>query len=103
VIGIPKADPTGPWNIAKANLINGNVEGALPQFSTTTIHDYRSLFNWLSPATLSQNMNAVGPLTPIYIDDDEARYYFTTTINNQPFGFIVTFVNELGVWKIRSF
>jgi len=26
VIGMPKADPTGPWNTAKAKLINGDVE-----------------------------------------------------------------------------
>jgi len=34
---------------------------------------------------------------------DEARYYFTTTINNQFFTFIVTFANESGTWKIRNF
>jgi len=29
--------------------------------------------------------------------------HFTTTINTQSFTFIITFVNELGVWKIRNF
>jgi hypothetical protein len=39
----------------------------------------------------------------MFLDDDEARYYFTTTINTQSFTFIVTLVNEFGVWKIRNF
>jgi hypothetical protein len=44
-----------------------------------------------------------GQLTPLYIDDDEARYYFFNTIDGLSFTFVVTFGVENGVWKIVNF
>lgn len=103
VIGVPRNDPTVVWNSALTNLVSGNTEAALSKFSTTSIDDFRTLFNTLGSPTVSSNMSAVGTLTPLTIDDDEARYYFTQTIDGVQFGFIVTFANEYGIWKIRGF
>lgn len=103
LIAIPKVDPTITWNTAKSNLVSGNIEAALTQFSTTSIDNFRAMFNSVPSATLSSNMTAIGTITPLDVDDDEAHYYFTTTFGGKLFAFIITFENENGSWKIRNF
>jgi hypothetical protein len=41
-------------------------------------------------------------LTPIEINKDQAEYFFTRTIGGHHFAFIMTFVKENGLWKIRT-
>ena len=57
----------------------------------------------MGSARLQQSMGAIGGLTPLSIDGYEARYYFTRTIAGQQFVFVVTFAQENGQWKIRTF
>ena len=100
---LPRSDPLPVWNSVKQNLATGQIEAALTQFSIATADSYRILFGAIGNARLNQNMNAIGQLTPISIDDGEARYYFTSNIAGQPFLFLISFVNENGQWKIRNF
>jgi len=99
----PGGDPISVWNVAKQALVNGNIEAALAQFSIATVDSYRKLFVTVGNARVAQDMTAIGALTPISLDDDEARYFFNSTIGGQQFAFVVTFTKENGVWKIRSF
>ena len=101
--GIPKDDPLACWNSARQSLIGGNVQAALTQSSGSVVDRYRNLFLGVGTAAVGANMQAIGQVTPIYIDDDEARYYFTRTINGQVFSFVLTTVRENGLWKIRNF
>jgi hypothetical protein len=48
-------------------------------------------------------MAAIPNLTPLSIDDDEARYFFTRSLNGEPFAFPVIFAKENGQWKITRF
>jgi hypothetical protein len=100
---IPRTDPLPAWNAVKQNLINGNINAALTQFSAVTVDSYHLLFNAMGSARLNQSMSAIGELTLISMDDDEARYYFSSTIKGQQFMFIVTFVKENGQWRLRAF
>jgi DNA-binding beta-propeller fold protein YncE len=105
VVGIrlPKIDPIHVWTIAKQNLIDGNIEAALSHFSAAKVDSYRQLFGVIRGPKVSQDISAIGQLAPIYIDSDEARYYFSRAIGGQEFKFVITFVNENGTWKIRTF
>ena len=103
VVAVPEADPLPAWNSMKSSLTNGDVETALSQFSTITVDNYRAMFAALGTSNVSQVMSNIGQLTPLEVDDDQARYYFDSTINGVDFSFIVTFVNEYGIWKIRWF
>jgi len=42
-------------------------------------------------------------LTPVYIYDDQAEYYFTNQIDGQIITFPVEFDKENGLWKILEF
>jgi hypothetical protein len=81
-------------SIAKQNLISGNIDAALSQFSTMTLDNYRTLFKSLPPTELSANIGAIGSLTPISISDRQAQYYFTMTLNGQQFVFTMAFIQE---------
>jgi len=98
-----RPDPLSTWNSVKANLSSGNTQAALSQFSQSSVDHYNAISTALGSSALSQKIAAIGQLTPITIDDDEARYYFSKTINGQLFSFVVTLVMENGIWKIRSF
>jgi len=49
------------------------------------------------------DINDIGPLTPVYIENNLAQYYFEQTIGGQILLFPVQFVNENGTWKIFEF
>ena len=98
-----KSDPLVAWNAAKLNLSNGQVEQALSQFSLATVEHYRALILTLGTAEVIQSMGAVGQLTPIYVGDEDAQYYFTTSVGGQDLVFPVTLVRENGQWRIRRF
>jgi DNA-binding beta-propeller fold protein YncE len=100
---LPKVDPLPTWTSASSSLQAGQIENALGQFSVATVDSYRQLFASIPTARLAQNLGAIGQLTPLYITDQEARYYFTSTISGTPFVFVVTLVKENGLWKIRHF
>ena len=48
-------------------------------------------------------MDQAGTLTPVFIDNDKAEYYFTNSIDGQTITFPVEFDKEDGVWKILQF
>jgi len=105
VVGVsfPMLDPLGVWNTARQALINGDIDGALTQFSLVTVDHYRNLFLTLGTNSVSQSMAATTSLTPLELDSTAARYYFTNTIGGQQFTFVVNFAKEYGVWKIRNY
>ena len=104
IVTIPKFLPDPMWTSnVKPNLISGNTEAALNDFSATTVDAYRKEFANIGSTFVSQYVGEIGNLTPAYIDSDEAIYSFTSTMDNTLFTFFVTFVRENGQWKIRTF
>lgn len=100
---LPRPDPLSTWHSLKTNLSTGNTQAALSQFSQSSVDQCNAVLTALGSSAVSQKLAAIGQLTAISVDDDEARYYFFTTINGQLFSFVVTLVMENGIWKIRNF
>ncbi len=100
---LPKPSPEPVWTNARANLIAGNLEAGLANFALGSAAKHRSLFLELGPALLTQWMNEIGPLTPVYIDSEFSQYRFVIMDNGVPITFLVTFVKENGQWKIVEF
>ncbi|MFZ0827852.1 MAG: immunoglobulin domain-containing protein [Verrucomicrobiia bacterium] len=96
-------DPTPAWISMTNHVIAGDISGALASFSIASVDDYRDLFLATGTSATISTISNIGALTPVYIDDDKAEYYFTQTINGQDLGVMVEFVKENGVWKILEF
>lgn len=91
------------WTNMTVHISSGDIEGALANFSVASVDDYRDLFLATGISSTISTISQIGALSPVYIDDDRAEYYFTQTINGQVIGFPVEFVKENGVWKILEF
>ena len=95
--------PEWVWEAMKARLEAGDVEGALPYFFSVTADAYRDMFLTIGPAKVAADMNAIVPLTPVFIENGEAEYYFEQTVEGQLILFPVEFVKENGAWKVVEF
>ena len=91
------------WNSMTNRVANGDIFGAVQYFSSKTADGYRQAFLCIGTAKVISDINAIGPLTPVYIENGKAEYYFEQTIGGQLLLFPVEFVKENGVWKISEF
>lgn len=96
-------DPTPAWTNLMAHIADGDVEGALANFSVASVDQYRQTFLSVGKANAISALNQIGTLMPVYIINDRAEYYFTNTIEGQIITFPVDFVKENGVWKVLEF
>jgi hypothetical protein len=104
-VSLPEAStPDTTWAAMKTHIINnGNLAEAAAQFSSGARDDYLRAFHTIGLTKLTADINAMGTLTPVYIEGDQAQYYFEQTIEGQLLLFPVDFVKENGVWKILEF
>jgi hypothetical protein len=86
-----------------AHVAAGDISGAVACFSSASVDGYRQAFLCIGTAKLISDINAIGPLTPVYIENDQAEYYFEQTIGGQLLLFPVEFVKENSIWKISEF
>lgn len=100
---LPRADPALVWTAARANLIAGNIEGALTSFASKTRTDYRELFTSLGTAVTTEWVSEVGELNPVYNRAAIAQSEFVVLHDGVPITFFVNFVKENGQWKIAEF
>ena len=91
------------WNGMAAHVASGDISGALSYFSIASVDDYRQAFLSVGTANTISAINQIGTLTPVFINNDSAEYYFTNTIDGQIITFPVDFDRENGVWKISEF
>lgn len=70
---------------------------------SATAQGYQQAFLCVGAAQAVSQIYDIGTLTPVYIQADEAEYYFEQPINGQILLFPVEFVKENGVWKILEF
>jgi hypothetical protein len=98
---LPGADPTPAWTNMKNRVAVGDISGAASYFSSRSKEDYRNAF--LSTDAALSAVNGIGTLTPVFIKDDTAEYYFTDNIDGQTITFPVEFIKEDGLWKILEF
>ena len=96
-------DPTPAWASLTAHVANGDIQGALANFSVDSVDNYRQAFLSVGTTNAISALNQIGVLTPVYIKNDRAEYYFTNTIDGQVITFPVLFDKENGVWKVLEF
>jgi DNA-binding beta-propeller fold protein YncE len=100
---LPTEDPTPPWNNMTNHVATGDVSGAVSSFCSDTADAYRQSFLVIGTADLISDINQIGTLTPVFIKNDTAEYYFEKNIEGHTILFPVEFMKENGVWKIISF
>ena len=103
VVRLPSPDPLPVWNDTRQRLINGDIEGALVNFSDRSVARYRQAWQVIGNANLSLMINDIGTLSPIFISRDRAQYRFQQTIQGVSLTFIVEFAWEEGKWKVLDF
>jgi hypothetical protein len=91
------------WNTMKNRVATGNISGAAQCYSSKTADGYQQAFLCIGTVKTISDINDIGPLTPAYIENDLAQYYFEQTVGGQTFLFPVQFVRENGIWKIFEF
>ncbi len=91
------------WNTMKDRVAAGNISGAAQCFSSLSVDDYQQDYLTIGTANLTSAINQVGTLTPVYIYNDKAEYYFEQVVNGQTITFPVEFRKENGIWKISEF
>ncbi len=96
-------DPTPAWTNMASHIAAGNVSGAISYFSIVSADEYRHDFLSIGTANAASAINPIGMLTPVFIQDDEAEYYFQQVVDGKTITFPVEFVKENGVWKILEF
>ena len=91
------------WNSMTNRVANGDISGATKYFSSKTADGYQQAFLCIGTTKTISDIYDIGPLTPVYIENDLAQYYFEQTVGGQTFLFPVQFVKENSAWKIFEF
>ena len=100
---IASEDPTQIWATMTAHLAKGDISGAISCFSAASADDYHQTFLAGGSSKVISTINAIGPMTPVLINNSLAEYYFTSIVAGQTITFSVHFDKENGNWIILSF
>lgn len=108
LVTIPNSEPDelqAVWNNMVSHVNSGDFVGAGSYFSVASSDNYLQVFQAVGSANAISAINEAGTLNPVYIYDNRAEYYFTSTgiISGQTIGFPVEFDKENGIWKILEF
>ena len=95
-------DPLTTWSSMVAHATTGDVPGAVASFCSETAESYRRAFLTMGTTELTSAVGQIA-LTPVFINNDTAEYYFEQTIDGQLLLFRVEFVKENGIWKVLEF
>ena len=79
------------------------ISGAAFNFSIVSANQYQQAFLSTGTANTISLISQIGTLTPVFIKNDTAEYYFQQVIAGETITFPVKFVKENGVWKILEF
>jgi len=90
------------WNRMIGYVNAKDFNGAATCFSVVSADNYLPALLYLDDDAVS-DVNLIGPLTPVFIRDDSAQYYFEQTIAGQFLLFPVDFSKENGWWKIMQY
>lgn len=85
------------------SIATGNLLAASTTFCSGSSDSYYQVFLSIGTNTLNSQINRIGTLSPVFIKNDAAEFYFEQTVNGQLLLFPVEFGRENGVWKIVEF
>jgi hypothetical protein len=91
------------WNAMTNCVVQGDISGAAQFFCSKTADGYLQAFYCIGSAKVISDINDIGPLSPVYIENNLAQYYFEQTVGDNLLLFPVQFVRENGKWKIFEF
>jgi len=91
------------WNNMKTHVAAGDILGAITYFSFTSTDDYRDMFLGTGTSSTTATINQTGNITPVFIYDDTAEYYFEEVVDGKTITFPVEFLKESGAWRILEF
>ena len=87
----------------KTHVAAGDILGAITYFSFTSTDDYRDMFLGTGTSSTTATINQTGNITPVFIYDDTAEYYFEEVVDGKTITFPVEFLKESGAWRILEF
>ncbi len=90
------------WNRMISDVNARDFNGAAACFSVVSADNYLTGYLYLDGDAIS-DVNQNGPLTPVFIRDDRAQFYFEQTDAGHLLLFPVDFTKENGQWKIMQF
>ena len=103
LVKLPSGDPLTVWNTMVARITAGDISGAVTNFCSLSTDGYRQAFLTIGATDLLSDLPHIGTLTPVFVRNEEAQYYFEGTIDGHLLLFPVKFVRENGAWKIMEF
>ncbi|HEU6449383.1 MAG TPA: hypothetical protein VFV23_13205 [Verrucomicrobiae bacterium] len=95
--------PLPVWNIMTNRIAANDITGAVANFASETADGFQEMFLSLGTNNITSDINQIGSLTPVFIQSDNAEFYFEQTIQGHLLLFRVEFVKENGQWKILEF
>ncbi len=90
------------WNQMVSDVNARDFNHAATHFSVVSADNYHTAFLYLDGDAIT-DVNQIGPLTPVFIRDDSAQFYFEQTDAGQLLLFPVDFTKENGLWKISQY
>jgi len=103
LVKLPSDNPEATWNVMKQDLVSGEIEGAVSYFASISKEKYRQAFLSIGTNDLTVVISQIPAISPVYIENHTAEYFFTNTIDGQTITFPIEFVKENGIWKIMEF
>ena len=103
LVRVPGDDPLATWTDMVAHATTGDIPGAILDFSRLTAESYRRAYLSVGTGDLATDIGQIGTLTPVFVRNDEAEYYFEQTVDGPLLLFRVEFIRENGTWKIMEF
>jgi hypothetical protein len=91
------------WNNMTNCAVQGDISGAMQYFYSVSVERFQQAFLAMGTANLIPIISQIGILMPVYIQNNNAEYYFQQTMAGQTIAFTVEFVKVNGVWKIVEF
>ena len=90
------------WERMVSYVNAGDFNGAATCFSVVSADSYLTGYLYLDGDAIT-DVNQIGTLTPVFIRDDRAQYYFEQTDAGQLLLFPVDFTKENCQWKILQY
>jgi hypothetical protein len=103
LVQLPVDTPEAVWSAMKQRLLAGDIAGAIPYFASNAAEDYRQLYLTFSASDLTTMISQIPAISPIFIEGDEAQYYFQQPIDGVTITFPIDFVKENGTWKVLEY
>jgi hypothetical protein len=103
LVSLPFQTPEAVWTSMKQDLIAGDIEEAISYFATKTGPRYREIFVSIGAIDLASLIGEIGSLSPVFIENDSAQYYFEQSIDGETIAFPIDFIMENGKWRILEF